>query len=147
LSGPYTLSATLTGHGFTNAALQSYNIADRNLTVPWFSPQAAQTDVGNLYIGAAGFGPGNPAGIVVTTFNKGSITYDSEVVNNSSLFAGAIQTIGTSGTGSPLVQIVEESEMLLYSYIVDGTTLTQAETVNDANSPGTFSLGGFPKRP
>ncbi len=147
LAGPYTLSAKLTSTGFTNAALQSYDSKVVNLEAPWFSPQAAQTHSGNLYIGASGFGPGNPAGIIVATFNNGTITYDSEVVNTAALFAGAIQTVGTMGTGSPLVQIVEESEAILISYTVDGTTLRQASTLPDPKSPGTFSMAAFPKRP
>jgi hypothetical protein len=152
LSGASTLSATLTSQGFTNAALQTYpDTTLQNVESPWFSPAAAKTAVGNLYLGAGGFGTGYPAGIIVATFNSGTITYDSNIVNTAASYAGAVQTVGTPGTGSPLVQIAADSSFMtniLYSYTVNGTTLTPASTFKDPVTGGlAFSISAFPTRP
>jgi len=152
LSGASTLSATLTSQGFTNAVLQTYpDTTLQNVESPCFSPAAAETGAGNLYLGAGGFGAGYPAGIIVTTFKNGPITYHSSVVNSSASFAGAIQTVGTAGTGSPLVQIAADSSFatnILYSYTVNGTTLTPASTFKDPVTGNiAFSISAFPTRP
>jgi len=151
VTAPSTLTATLTTKGFTNAALQTYpDSALYNVTTPRFSPVAAKTDAGNLYLGATGdYGPFLPAGIIVTTFDKGTITYDGEVANTVAFLAGLVQTIGTQGTGSPLVQsaIDLEGNTTLYSYTVDGTSLTPSSTSQDTDGIDAFSITAFPGRP
>jgi hypothetical protein len=148
---PSTLTATLTSKGFTNVALQTYpDSALYNVTTPRFSPAAAKTDTGNLYLGALGdYGPFLPAGIIVTAFDKGTITYESEVVNTVAFLAGAVQTIGTQGNGSPLVQstIDLEGNTTLYSYTVSGTTLTAGDAFLDSAGDDAFSITVFPGRP
>ena len=148
---PSTLTATLTSDGFTNAALQTYpDSALYNVSTPRFSPAAARTDAGNLYLGTTGdYGPFLPTGIIVTTFDKGTIAYDSEVANPVAFLGGAVQTIGTQGTGSPLVQstIDLEGNTTLYSYTVSGTTLTSEDTLLDSAGIDAFSITAFPARP
>jgi hypothetical protein len=149
---PSTLTAVLTPQGFTNAALQTYpNTSLQNLVNPRLSPAAAQTGVGNLYLGASGFGTGSRAGIMVTTFNRGTITYATEMVNLSAFYAGQIQTVGTTGTGSPVVQIANDGDdhNTLYSYTVDGTNLTPVGSLSTNVTDGSFSfsIAAFPLRP
>jgi hypothetical protein len=149
VSGASTLSATLTPKGFTNAALQSYsNSAVTNVETLWLSPAAAKSDAGNLYLAASGFGQGYPAGIIVANFNKGTITFDDSVVNASAFVAGGVQTIGISGTGSPLVQIATDisGNNTLYSYTVNGTTVTPANSLK-VSGGAAFAIAAYPKRP
>jgi hypothetical protein len=147
-SGSSTLSATLTPKGFTNAALQTYSTSTvTNVEVPWFSPAAAKTGVGNLYLAASGFGQGYPAGIIVATFNQGAITFDNSVANTAAFIAGNVQTVGISRTGSPLVQMTANlSGNVLYSYKVTGTTLTPASSLNLSGATA-YSISAYPKRP
>jgi hypothetical protein len=147
-SGSSTLSATLTPKGFTNAALQTYSSSTvTNVEVPWFSPVAAKTGVGNLYLAASGFGQGYPAGIIVASFNQGAIIFDNSVANSAAFIAGNVQTVGISGTGSPLVQIIANlSGNVLYSYEVNGTTLTPASSLNLSGATA-HSISAYPKRP
>lgn len=149
---PSSLSATLTPNGFTNAALQTY--PDSVLyfaTSPRFSPAAAETDRGNLYLGAnADYGPFFPGGIIVTSFDHGATTYESEAVNTVDLFAGGVQTVGIKGTGSPIVTTGYDlsGENTLYSYTVDGTTLTQAAALPNPGWGGpALSVAAAPGRP
>jgi hypothetical protein len=145
---PSSLSAKLTPTGFTSATLETYSQSTlQNVEVPRFSPAAAEKDAGNLYFSAVGFG--GLAGIIVTTFNAGNITYDSETVNKSVFFAGGIGTIGTAGTGSPVVQIVNDSsgDNVLDSYTVNGTSLTPAGTLTNPVVAESLSLSTFPTRP
>jgi len=141
LNGPSTLTATLTSSGFTNAALQTYSSSGlANVETPWFSP-AGRAGNGNLYLGASGFGTGYPAGIIVTTFKNGTITYASATVNNSAYYAGNVQTIGNSGTGSPLTQIWSDSSAnnTVQAYTVSGTTLKAAGSLKTSSS-GSFAF-------
>lgn len=149
---PSTLTATLTAKGFTNAARQTYQ--DSVLyyaTSPRFSPAAAETDRGNLYLGAnADYGPFFPGGIIVTSFDKGVITYESEAVNTVDLLAGGVQTVGVNGTGSPLVTTGYDlsGASTVYSYTVDGATLTQVSALPNPGWGGyAFSLAAAPGRP
>jgi hypothetical protein len=149
---PSTLTATLTPNGFTNPAMQTY--PDSVLyfaTSPRFSPAAAQTDRGNLYVGAnADYGPFLPGGIIVTSFDQGSITYESEAVNTVDLFAGGVQTVGIKGTGSPIVTTGYDisGANTLYSYTVDRTALRQAAALPNPGWGGdAFSLAAAPGRP
>jgi hypothetical protein len=141
LAGASTLTATLGSSGFSNAALQTYSSSGlQNVETPWFSP-AGRAGVGNLYLGASGFGTGYPAGIIVTTFNKGKITYASATLNSSAYYAGNVQTIGNTGTGSPLTQIWSDSSAnnTVQAYTVSGTTLTPAGSLQ-TSSAGSFAF-------
>jgi hypothetical protein len=145
---PSSLSATLTPTGFTNATLETYSQSTlQNVEVPRFSPAAAEKDAGNLYFSAVGFG--GLAGIIVTNFNAGSVSYAGETVDKSAFFATGIGTVGTAGTGSPVVQIVNESsgDNVLDSYTVSGTNLTPAGTFTNPVVADSFSLSTFPTRP
>lgn len=145
LSGPSTLTATLSSKGFSNAAVQTYSSSGlANVETPWFSP-AGRAGNGNLYLGASGYGTGYPAGIIVTTFNGGTITYDNAVANNSAYYAGNVQTIGNTGTGSPLTQIWSDSSAnnTVQAYTVSGTTLTPAGSLKTSSSGSyAFSTNG-----
>ncbi|MGB7586896.1 MAG: hypothetical protein WBM11_18810 [Terriglobales bacterium] len=146
--GASTLSATLTTAGFTNAALQNYSNTTLTYTAQaWFSPAAAKTGTGNLYLAASGLGTSFPAGILVTTFKQGTITYDNDVVNMAAYVAGGVQTIGTTGTGSPLIQIASDSSgnNILYSYTVNGTALTPTDSLPMAEG-SSFVIAAYPKR-
>ncbi len=139
LSGAATLSAKLTSSGFTGAALQEYSSSGlANVENPWFSP-AGRAGKGNLYLGASGFGTGYPAGIIVDTFNNGTMTYASATVNSAAYYAGNVQTIGNTGTGSPITQIWSDSSAnnTVQAYTVSGTTLKAA------GSAATSAPGGF----
>ena len=139
LNGASTLSAKLTSSGFTGAALQTYTSSGlANVENPWFSPAGAAGN-GNLYLGASGFGTGYPAGIIVTTFKNGTITYASATVNSAAYYAGNVQTIGNTGVGSPITQIWSDSSgnNTVQAYTVSGTTLTPA------GSLATSSAGAF----
>lgn len=141
LSAPSTLSATLSSSGFSNAAEQTYSSSGlTNVETPWFSP-AGRAGSGNLYLGASGFGTGSPAGVIVTTYSKGTITYKSATLNSSAYYAGNVQTIGTKGTGSPLTQIWSDSSAnnTVQSYTVSGTTLTPASSLKTTSS-GSFAF-------
>lgn len=141
LAGASTLSAVLGSSGFTNAALQTYNSSGlQNVETPLFSP-AGRAGVGNLYLGASGFGTGYPAGVIVTSFNKGKITYASATLNSAAFYAGNVQTIGNSGTGSPLTQIWSDSNAnnTVQAYTVSGTTLTPAGSLQ-TSSTGSFAF-------
>jgi len=136
LSGASTLSATLGSSGFSNAALQTYpNSGLANVETPWFSP-AGRAGSGNLYLGASGFGTGYPAGIIVTTYKNGTITYASATVNSAAYYAGNVQTIGNTGVGSPLTQIWSDSSAnnTVQAYTVKGTTLTPAGSLKTSSS-------------
>lgn len=136
LAGPYTLSAQLTKSGFTNVQEQNYpNSGLQNVETPWFSP-AGRAGNGILYLGASGFGTGYPAGVIVTSYSNGTITYDSAAVNNSAFYAGNVQTIGNTGTGSPVTQIWSDGSANNYvqSYTVSGTTLTPAANLQTTSS-------------
>ena len=148
-TGASTLSATLTPKGFTKAALESYSSSTvTNVETLWLSPAAAKGDAGNLYLAASGFGQGYPAGIVVANFSKGTITFDNSVVNASAFVAGSVQTIGITGTGSPLVQIATDisGNNTLYSYTVNGTTLTPANSLK-VSGGAAYTISAYPKRP
>jgi hypothetical protein len=149
VAGASTLSAKLTPGGFTNAALQTYSTSTvTNVDTPWFSPAAAKNGVGNLYLAASGFGQGYPAGIIVASFHQGAITFDNDVVNTAAFLAGGVQTIGISGTGSPLVQIANDlsGHDTLYSYNVSGTTLTPVDSLT-LSEGAAFSIAAYPRRP
>lgn len=148
---PSTLTATLTVNGFTNAARQTYpDSVLYNATSPRFSPAAAQTDQGNLYLGAnAEYGPFFPGGIIVSSFDHGAITYESEAVNTVDFLAGGVQTVGVKGTGSPIVTSGYDlsGASTLYSYTVDRTTLTQAAAFPNPGQGGyAISLVAAPGR-
>lgn len=141
LNGPSTLTAILGASGFSKAALQTYSSSGlSNVETPWFSP-AGRAGNGNLYLGASGFGTGEPAGIIVTTFKNNAITYASATLNSSAFYAGNVQTIGNSGTGSPLTQIWSDSSAnnTVQSYTVSGTTLTPASSLKTSSS-GSFAF-------
>jgi len=141
LSSPSTLTAQLTKRGFTAAALQSYSTSGlTNIETPWFSP-AGRAGNGNLYLGASGFGTGYPAGIVVATYNEGTISYASSAVNSAAFYAGGVQTIGSSGTGTPVTQIWSDSSAnnTVQTYTVSGTTLTPAFSLQ-TTSTGSFAF-------
>jgi hypothetical protein len=141
LAGASSITATLGNSGFTGGALQTYpNSGLANVETPWFSP-AGRAGNGNLYLGASGFGTGYPAGIIVTTYNAGAITYASATVNSAAFYAGNVQTIGNSGTGSPLTQIWSDSSAnnTVQSYTVSGTTLTPASSLKTSSS-GAFAF-------
>jgi len=142
LSGPSILTAKLTPRGFTNAAVAVYTgqTTLQNVQTPWFSP-AARAGNGNLYLGAMGFGTGYPAGIIVATFDAGTITYASSTVNSAAFYAGTAQTIGKTGTGSPIAQIWSDSAAnnTVQSYTVSGTTLTPASSLKTTSS-GSFAF-------
>ena len=145
LAGASTLTATLSSSGFSNAALQTYSSSGlQNVETPWFSP-AGRAGSGNLYLGASGFGTGYPAGIIVTTYKSGTITYKSATLNSSAYYAGNVQTIGNSGTGSPLTQIWSDSSAnnTVQAYTVSGTTLTPAGSLKTSSSGSyAFSTNG-----
>jgi len=141
LSGASTLTAKLGSSGFTGAALEQYSTSGlTNVETPWFSP-AGRAGKGILYLGASGFGTGNPAGIIVTTYSGGTITYNSATLNSSAFYAGNVQTIGNSGTGSPLTQIWSDSSAnnTVQAYTVSGTTLTAAGSLK-TSSTGSFAF-------
>lgn len=141
LNGPSTLSATLGTSGFSKAALETYTSSGlTNVETPWFSP-AGRAGNGNLYLGASGFGTGEPAGIIVTTFKNNTITYASATLNSSAFYAGNVQTIGNSGTGSPLTQIWSDGNAnnTVQSYTVSGTTLKAASSLQ-TSSTGSFAF-------
>ena len=145
LAGASTLTATLSSSGFSNAALQTYSSSGlQNVETPWFSP-AGRAGKGLLYLGASGFGTGYPAGVIVTTFNNGTITYASATLNSSAYYAGNVQTIGNKGTGSPLTQIWSDSSAnnTVQAYTVSGTTLTPAGSLKTSSSGSyAFSTNG-----
>jgi hypothetical protein len=143
LSGPSTLSANLGPSGFSNPQIQEYSSSVGNVETPWFSPAARSGTAGaNLYLGASGFGPdAELAGIIVTTVTGNTITYASTTVNNSAYYAGNVQTIGNSGTGSPVTQIWSDSSAnnTVNTYTVSGTTLTPAHSLATSSS-GSFAF-------
>jgi len=135
LVAPSTLTAVLGPNGFKNAALQTYpNSSLTNIQAPWFSP-AGRAGNGNLYLGAFGFGTAYPAGIIVTTFNAGTITYAGSTLNSAASYAGNVQTIGKSGTASPITEIWSDSlgNNTVQSYTVSGTTLTPAASLQTSS--------------
>jgi 6-phosphogluconolactonase (cycloisomerase 2 family) len=148
LSVPSILTAKLTTHGFTNAAVQTFpNSGAANVESPWFSP-AGRAGNGNLYLGAMGFGRSYPAGIIVATFNAGTITDAGSTLNSAAYYAGNVQTIGKTGTGSPITQIWNDSiaNNTVQSYTVDGTTLTPASSLKTTSSGSfAFSTNGVGK--
>jgi hypothetical protein len=149
LSGPSVLTAKLTTKGFTDVGLVEFTSSTvGNVETPWYSP-AGRAGNGNLYIGASGYGPeGEIAGIIVTTFNKGTITYAGTTTNSSAYYAGNVQTIGTSGTGSPITQIWSTNSAVntVQSYTVSGTTLTPAASLQTSSSGSfAFSTNGAAK--
>jgi hypothetical protein len=148
LAGPSTLQAKLTRSGFTAASVTIYPSSLANVETPWYSP-AARAGNGNLYLGASGFGSFYPSGIIVTTFNAGAITYVSSTNGNpSAYYAGNVQTIGSSGTGSPITQIWSDSSAnnTVQSYTVSGTTLTAAHSLKTSSSGSfAFSTNGVSK--
>jgi len=141
LAGASTLTAKLGSTGFTSAALQTYPTSGlANVETPWFSP-AGRAGNGNLYLGASGFGTGYPAGVIVATYNHGTITFASATVNSAAFYAGNVQTIGNSGTGSPITQIWSDGSAnnTVQSYTVSGTTLTPASSLKTTSS-GSFAF-------
>jgi len=143
LAGGSTLTAKLTLGGFTNAALQLYGSPNtlQNVETPWYSP-AGRAGNGNIYLGASGFGSFYPAGIIVATINAGTITYASSTsAPSGTYYAGNVQTIGNSGTGSPITQISSTSSaaQTVTSYTVSGTTLTPAHSLATSSS-GSFAF-------
>jgi hypothetical protein len=141
LAGASTVTAKLTATGFTSGGLQLYSSSGlANVETPWYSP-AGRAGTGNLYLGASGFGTGYPAGIIVATATAGTITYDSATVNTSAFYAGNVQSIGNSGTGSPITQIWSDSSAnnTVQSYTVSGTTLTPAFSLKTSSS-GSFAF-------
>jgi hypothetical protein len=127
--------------GFTSAALQTYPTSGlANVETPWFSP-AGRAGSGNLYLGASGFGTGYPAGVIVTTYSHGTITFASATVNSAAFYAGNVQTIGRTGTGSPITQIWSDGSAnnTVQSYTVSGTTLTPASSLKTTSS-GSFAF-------
>ncbi len=147
LSAPSALTAILGSNGFRSAALQTYPSSSlANIEAPWFSP-AGRAGNGNLYLSAFGFGTGYPAGIIVTTFNAGTITYVDSTPNNYAFYAGNVQTIGKSGTGSPITEIWSDSlgNNTVQSYTVSGTTLTRAASLKTSSSFLATSTTGVAK--
>jgi len=141
LAGASTLTAVLGNSGFTSAALQTYPTSGlANVETPWFSP-AGRAGSGNLYLGASGFGTGYPAGVIVTTYSHGTITFASATVNSAAFYAGNVQTIGRTGTGSPITQIWSDGSAnnTVQSYTVSGTTLTPAFSLKTTSS-GSFAF-------
>jgi len=141
LAGASTLTAVLGNSGFTSAALQTYPTSGlANVETPWFSP-AGRAGSGNLYLGASGFGTGYPAGVIVTTYSHGTITFASATVNSAAFYAGNVQTIGRTGTGSPITQIWSDGSAnnTVQSYTVSGTTLTPASSLKTTSS-GSFAF-------
>jgi len=141
LAGASTLTAVLGNSGFTSAALQTYPTSGlANVETPWFSP-AGRAGNGNLYLGASGFGTGYPAGVIVTTYSHGTITFASATVNSAAFYAGNVQTIGRTGTGSPITQIWSDGSAnnTVQSYTVSGTTLTPASSLKTTSS-GSFAF-------
>jgi hypothetical protein len=146
LAGASSLTAVLSKTGFTSAALQTYPSSGlANVETPWFSP-AGRAGNGNLYLGSSGFGSFYPAGIIVTTYNHGAITYASATgAPSGTYYAGNVQTIGSSGTGSPITQISSDSSANnpVTSYTVIGTTLTAAGSLKTSSSGSyAFSTNG-----
>jgi hypothetical protein len=149
LAGGSTLTAKLSKTGFTSAALQLYGSPNtlQNVETPWLSP-AGRAGNGNIYLGASGFGSFYPAGIIVGTYNNGVITYASSTGNTSAYYAGNVQTIGASGTGSPITQIWSDSSAnnTVNSYTVSGTSLTLAHSLQTSSSGAfAFSTNGVAK--
>lgn len=147
ISAPSTLSAVLGSNGFRSAALQTYPSSNlTNIEAPWFSP-SGRAGSGNLYLSAFGFGTGYPAGIIVATFNAGTITYADSTPNNAAFYAGNVQTIGKSGTGSPITEIWSDSlgNNTVQSYTVSGTTLTPAASLKTSSSFLATSTTGVAK--
>jgi hypothetical protein len=141
LAGASSLTAVLGSTGFTSAALQTYPTSGlANVETPWFSP-AGRAGNGNLYLGASGFGTGYPAGVIVATYNAGTITFASATVNSAAFYAGNVQTIGRTGTGSPITQIWSDGSAnnTVQSYTVSGTTLTPASSLKTTSS-GSFAF-------
>jgi len=138
---PSILTAKANNHGFTSAALVTFNSSLTNVETPWFSP-AGRAGNGNLYIGASGFGSFYPGGIIVCTYNNGAITYvGSTNGNGAAYYAGNVQSIGSSGTGSPITQIWSDGSAnnTVQSYTVSGTTLTPASSLKTSSS-GSFAF-------
>jgi hypothetical protein len=142
LAGAATLTAKLGPSGFVSAALQTYPSSGlTNVETPWFSP-AGRAGSGNLYLGSSGFGSAYPAGIIVTTYSAGNITYASATnAPAGTYYAGNVQTIGATGTGSPITQISSNSSAAntVTSYTVSGTSLTTAHSLQ-TSSTGAFAF-------
>lgn len=141
LGGPSIITAKLTLSGFTNAAVTTFSSSLQNVETPWYSP-AGRAGNGNLYLGASGYGSSYPSGIIVCTFNAGTITYVGSTNGNpSAYYAGNVQTIGNSGTGSPITQIWSDSSAnnTVQSYTVSGTTLTAAHSLQ-TSSTGSYAF-------
>jgi len=141
LAGASTLTAKLTLSGFSTAALQTYPSSGlANVENPWYSP-AGRSGNGNIYLGASGFGTGYPAGIIVANAHAGTLTYSNATVNAAAFYAGNVQTIGNSGTGSPITQIWSDGSAnnTVQSYTVSGTTLTPAHSLQ-TSSTGSFAF-------
>jgi hypothetical protein len=146
LGAPSTLTAILGSDGFRSVALQTYPTSLTNIQAPWFSP-AGRAGTGNLYLSAFGFGTGYPAGIIVTTFKAGTITYEGSTLNSAASYAGNVQTIGKGGTGSPITEIWSDSlgNNTVQSYTVSGTILTPAASLQTSSSFLATSTTGVAK--
>jgi hypothetical protein len=149
LEGPLSsLSATLGPNGFSDAAIQEYTDSPlANVENVWFSP-AGRAGKGNLYLSGSAV-TGRFAGIIVATFNAGTITYAGTTTNDAAFYAGNVQTIGDSGTGSPITIVwssftpVQSSlkgtatnifTNTVQSYTVSGTTLEPSSSLNTTST-------------
>jgi len=159
LSGPYYITATLNeSTGLSNG--NTFNITGTtlaNIESPWYG-SAAHDDLGTgwIYMAAAGFGTGEPAGVSV---NKVTATAISSAATGSFVDTAAFYASNAQSTGHQSNQKTEylwqsgvssslDNTMNLYKVSTAGA-ITSVQTLPDPNGAGqTFvlTLIAFPGR-
>jgi hypothetical protein len=151
LSGPYYITASLSeSSGLSNGnTFLVGNTTLANVESPWYG-SAAHDDLGTgwLYLCAAGFGTGYPAGFAVNKVTSGSInsTATTSLVNSSAFYASNCQSTGhqsnqkneyvfQSGVNSSL-----QNTMNLYSVSTSGAVSLVQSKSNAAAQGNTYVL-------
>jgi len=153
LSGPYYITVSLNETtGLSQSSANTFLVGNTtlaNVESPWFG-SAAHDDLGTgwIYLCAAGFGTGYPAGFAVNQVTSGAIssTATSSLVNSSAFYASNCQSsshqshqrnefVFQSGVNSSL-----QNTMYLYKVTTAGA-VTQVQSLPNAAAQGnTFVL-------
>jgi len=145
ISGPSVLTATLGSTGrlgnpqfwsMTNSA------GVTNINVPFLGQAAYSTGTGYLYLGASGFGAGNPSGVITANFTESPVSVtvaQSLRIPNPELYQDSIAV-----TGSTLVTSESPSALDTFSIAADGS-LTHLLNTIDLQASGQLNFTIFPK--
>jgi hypothetical protein len=162
LSGPYYITTTLNeSSGLSQANANTFLVGNTtlaNVESPWYS-SAAHDDLGTgwIYLCAAGFGTGYPAGFAVNHVASGAIssTATSSLVNSAAFYASSCQSTGHQS--NPKNEYVWQSgvnsslQNTMYYYLINGATgavsLVQSKS-NTAAQGNTYvlTLAAWPGR-